>query len=176
MPFNLLKRYPELIEIEHLTEPDRNKSLRAVFKRDIEDNPDMKFRTKIIRPIKGEEPAMELLFRHLTTEEIEETDENGKKYKRRLFEIHRSQRIHWIKFHIEENLKEAITVFSTEERINNRNTFRTYIYDRKQKYVIVMEPQRSGKDYYLLSAYYLNRSYGEKMLQKKIKNKLSYLL
>ena len=94
---------------------------------------------------------MQLLFRHLTTEEIEETDGNGKLYKKRLFEIHRSKRIHWIKFHIEENLKEAITVFSTEERVNNRNAFRTYIYDRKQKYVIVMEPQRSGRDYYLLS-------------------------
>ena len=176
MPLNLLKKYPELLEIGHLAEPDRNKSLRAVFKRDIEDNPDLKFRTKVIRPIKGEEPAMQLLFRHLTTEEIEETDENEKTYKRRIFEIHRSQRIHCIKFHIEESLRDAIVVFSTKERIKGRNTFRTYIYDVKQKYVIVMEPQRSGKDYYLLSAYYLNRSYGEKMLQKKLKSKLSYLL
>lgn len=176
MPLNLLKKYPELLEIGHFAEPDRNQSLRAVFKRDIEDNANLKFRTKVIRPIKGEEPSMQLLFRHLTTEEIEETDENGKTYKRRIFEIHRSQRIHWIKFHLEESLKDDISVFSTEERINGRNTFRTYIYDRKQKYVIVMEPQRSGKDYYLLSAYYLNRSYGEKMLNKKMKNQLPYLL
>jgi len=176
MPLNLLKKYPGLLEIGHLAEPDRNISLKAVFKRDIEDNPDLRFRTKVIRPIKGEEPAMQLLFRHLTTEEIEETDDNGKTYKRRMFEIHRSQRIHWIKFHTEECRKEVISVFSTEERINGKNAFRTYIYDHKQKYVIVMEPQRSGKDYYLLSAYYLNRDYGEKMLLKKIKNKLPELL
>lgn len=119
---------------------------------------------------------MQLLFRHLTTEEIEEIDEDGKTYKRRIFEIHRSQRIHWIKFHLEERLMDVISVFSTEERINGRNTFRTYIYNHKQKYVIVMEPQRSGEDYYLLSAYYLNRDYGEKMLKKKIKNKLTNIL
>lgn len=176
MPLNLLKNYPELLEIGHLSEADRTNSLKAVFKRDIEDNPNLNFRTKAIRPIKGEEPAMQLLFRHLTTEEIEETDEDGKTYKRRIFEIHRSQRIHWIKFHIEERLKDIISVFSTEERINGKNAFRTYIYDHKQKYVIVMEPQRSGKDYYLLSAYYLNRDYGEKMLKKKIKNKLTNIL
>lgn len=57
-----------------------------------------------------------------------------------------------------------------------KTLFELNIYDHKQKYVIVMEPQRSGKDYYLLSAYYLNRNYGEKMLNKKMKNKLSYLL
>ena len=176
MPLNLLKKYPELLEIGHLAEADRINSLKAVFKRDIEDNPNLSFRTKVIRPIKGEEPAMQLLFRHLTTEEIEETDEDGKTYKRRIFEIHRSQRIHWIKFHIEELLMDIISVFSTEERINGKNAFRTYIYDHKQKYVIVMEPQRSGKDYYLLSAYYLNRDYGEKMLKKKIKNRLTNIL
>jgi len=176
MPLNLLKKYPELLEIGHLSETERTNSLKAIFKRDIENNPNLSFRAKVIRPIKGEEPAMQLLFRHLTTEEIEESDEDGKTYKRRIFEIHRSQRIHWIKFHIEERLKDAISVFSTEERINGKNTFRTYIYDHKQKYVIVMEPQRSCKDYYLLSAYYLNREYGEKMMKKKIKNKLPYLL
>lgn len=176
MPLNLLKKYPELLEIGHLIEADRTNSLKAIFKRDIEDNPNLSFREKVIRPIKGEEPAMQLLFRHLTTEEIEESGEDGKTYKRRIFEIHRSQRIHWIKFHIEERLKDVISVFSTEERINGKSTFRTYIYDHKQKYVIVMEPQRSGKDYYLLSAYYLNREYGEKMLNKKMKSKLPYLL
>ena len=176
MPLNLLKKYPQLLEIGHLNETGRNISLRAVFNRDIEDNPNLNFRSKLIRPIKGEEPAMQLLFSHLTTEEIEETDEYGKSYKRRIFEIYRSQRIHWIKFHMEEHLKEVVTVFSTEERIKNRNTFRTYIYDHQQKYVIVMEPQRSGMDYYLLSAYYLNREYGEKMMKKKMKSRLPELL
>jgi hypothetical protein len=176
MPLNLLKKYPDLLEIGDLSSPDRTKSLKGVFNRDIEDNPNLKFRTKTIRPIKGDEPAMQLLFRHLTTEEIEEEDENGTVYKRRVFEIHRSVRLHWVRFHIDEKLKEAVSVFSTEERINGRRTYRTYIYDYKQKYVIVMEPQRSGQDYYLLSAFYLNRSYGEKMIKQKMKNQLPSLL
>lgn len=176
MPFNLLKKYPELLEIGHLSEPERTRSLRLIFRRDIEDNPDLKFRQKIIRPIKGEEPAMQLLFRHLTTEEVENEGEGGKVYKSRVFEMHRSVRLHWIRFHLEERLKEGIEIFSTEERKEGRVVFRTYIYDFKQKYVIVMEPQRSGRDYYLLSAYYLNRIYGEKEIKKKMKNCLPQLL
>lgn len=176
MPLNLLKKYPDLLEIGDLSPNDRTRSLKGVFNRDIEDNPNLKFRAKTIRPIKGDEPAMQLLFRHLTTEEIEEEDENGKVYKKRVFEMHRSVRLHWVKFHIDEKLKDAVKVFSTEERKNGRSIYRTYIYDYKQKYVIVMEPQRSGQDYYLLSAYYLNRSYGEKMLKKKMKHQLPQLL
>ena len=176
MPLNLLKKYPELLDIAYLPEHERIKSLQVIFKRDIEENPDLKFRTKIIRPIKGEEPSMQLLFRHLTTEEIEETDENGKKYKRRIFVIDRSRRLHWVKVHIDEKPKDSIEVFSTEERDNGKSVFRTYIYNLTQKYVIVLEPQRSKTDYYLLSAYYLNRPYGEKMMNKKMKSRLTKLL
>lgn len=174
MPLNLLKKYPELLELGHLSVKERTESLQRIFKRDIEDNPNLKFREKKIRPIKGEEPAMQILFSHLTTEENE--IENGKVYKSRVFEMHRSVRLHWIKFHIEERLREVIEVFSTEERIDGRTTFRTYIYDIKQKYVIVLEPQRSRIDYYLLSAYYLNKPYGEKMINKKMKQRLPKLL
>ena len=68
MPTNLLKEYSELLEIMHLSEVERTSSLRSIFRRDIEDNPNLNFRAKIIRPIKGEEPAMDLLFKYLTTE------------------------------------------------------------------------------------------------------------
>jgi hypothetical protein len=176
MPFNLLKKFPELLDIAHLSEPERIRSLQGIFKRDIEDNSKLFFRTKKIRPIKGEEPDMQLLFRHLTTEQVEETDENGKSYDRRLFEMERSRRLHWVKIHIEESLKEKIKVFSTEERDNGKSVFRTYIYNLTKKYVIVLHPQRSKTDYYLLSAYFLNRSYGEKMINKKMKSKLTELL
>lgn len=50
MPFNLLKKYPELLEILHLNEHQRKKSLMGVYKRDIEDNPNFKFREKQIYP------------------------------------------------------------------------------------------------------------------------------
>lgn len=176
MPFNLLKKYPDLLDIAHLPEPERIKSLQGIFKRDIENNPNLSFRSKNIRPIKGEEPGMQLLFRHLTTEVIEEIDESGKRYNRRLFEIDRSRRLHWVKVHIEEVPKEKIEVFSTEERDNGKSVFRTYIYNVTYKYVVVLEPQRSKTDYYLLSAYHLNRSYGEKMMNKKMKSKLTELL
>ena len=38
MPFNLLKKYPELLEILHMNEHQRKESLMRIYKRDIEDN------------------------------------------------------------------------------------------------------------------------------------------
>ena len=78
MPFNLLKKYPELLEILHLNEYQRKESLMRIYKRDIEDNPDFKFKGKQIYPIKSDgEADMGRQFMHLTCEETQETDENG---------------------------------------------------------------------------------------------------
>lgn len=46
-----------------------------------------------------------------------------------------------------------------------------HIYDRKEKYVIVLECQRKNS-YYLLTAYYLNKDYAEKSIYKKMKKRL----
>jgi hypothetical protein len=177
MPFNVLKTYPQLLELVHLNEYQRTESLQRIFKRDIEENPGLNYRTKTIRPIKGEEPAMVILFRHLTTEEIEVEDENGNKYTKRIFEMDRSQRLHWIKFHLEEKKKNNVEVFSVEERDQKKrkDIIRTYIYDVEQKYLIVLDPQRTLKDYYLVTAYHLNKDYGEKKINKLMKRRLPEL-
>jgi hypothetical protein len=177
MPFNLLKTYPQILELGHLNGHQRTESLLRVFKRDIEENPSLNFRTKTIRPIKGEEPAMVLLFSHLTTEEIEVEDENGKKYPKRIFEMDRSQRLHWVKYHLEERKKENVEVFSVEERDQKKrkDIIRTYIYDMGQKYIIVLDPHRTQKDYYLVTAYYLNKEYGEKKIKNLMKKRLPEL-
>ena len=52
MPLNKLKKYPELLDILHLSPKTRDEVLRAIFNRDIEDNPDFSFRGKRIYPIK----------------------------------------------------------------------------------------------------------------------------
>ncbi len=176
MPFNKLKKYPELLEIYHLSEKERTKSLKGIFERDIENNNNFCFRMKGIYPVKGEEPSMQILFNHLTREEVEVADENGKFIKRRLFDFHRSKRLHWIRFHIEEKKKENIEIFSTEERQNGKTVNRTYVYDVKEKYVVVLEPQRTKNDYYLLTAFYLYKKYGVKKMKKKLKNKLAEVL
>ena len=78
MPFNLLKKYPELLEILHMNEHQRKESLMRIYKRDIEDNPNFKFREKQIYPTKSDGVAdMGRQFTHLTCEEAKETDENG---------------------------------------------------------------------------------------------------
>ena len=171
MVFNKIKVYPNLLDLAYLTVFQRNESLRGIFKRDIEENQNFNFRTKCIRPIKKEgQVPMEVLFHHLTTKE--DKDEKGKKIGSRSFEMARSQRLHWIKFHIEEHKRTNIEVFSFNDRVDGRSIIRTYIYDLDQDYVIILEPQKSGLDYFLLTAYYLNEPGGKNQIENKIKKKL----
>lgn len=173
MPFNLLKKYPELLEILHLQEADRKKSLYGVYKRDIEDNEQFLFRGKRIYPIKSDgEIDMQREFMHLTTSDDQE--EEGEKIKSRVFEPDRSKRLHWIRHHIEERTAHVLEIFSSEERDMKRrkNIIRTYLYDKTEKYIIVLAPQRSPFGYYLLTAYYLNKPGGEKKILKLLKKKL----
>lgn len=175
--FNLTKKYPELLDLAHYpNENQRNEVLKAIYKRDIEDNPSFKFREKRIYPIKDDgafEMARELM--HLTCKEVEEEG-----VKHRVFDIHRSRRLHWIKPHIDETTGEAnMEVFSVMERDqkSRKDITRTYIYNKPQKYVIVLEPQmRCGNAYYLLTAYYLDEDYGEKLMKKKMKKRLPTVL
>lgn len=179
MPLNLIKEYNALLEIMHLSVPQRTDSLKKIFLRDIEENEGLNFQGKIIRPIKKDDgiPRLQTLFHHLTTEVKEEERADGKKYKKRIFQKERSERLHWIKYHIEERKKTNIEIFSIEERDTMKRTdiIRTYIYDVTEKYVIVLEPQKSKMDYYLLTAYYLNKEYGVKMMKKKMKKRLDVI-
>ena len=117
---------------------------------------------------------------HLTTEETEDADEQGNIYKHRVYDRYRSERLHWIKPHIEEKITDSdIVVFSVNKRNHRKrtNVVRTYIWNKTRKYIIVLEPQmRNGEAYYLLIAYYLNKEYGEKQMKKKFASKLDVVL
>jgi hypothetical protein len=173
MPLNLIKKYSDLLELMHLSERERIDSLKRVFERDIEHNTNFTFNGKHIRPIKGEEPAMQLLFKHLTTHEIQ-VIENGQEFSKRIFEMARSVRLHWIKFHIEKQNSEVLEIFSVEERYQNRWVIKTYILDKAERYVIILEPYRRTSDYYLITAYFLEDRNFKKMMQK-MKRKLPEL-
>lgn len=68
---NIIKKYPELLELAYLSEREREHDLHAIFKRDIEDNCQFSFRGWRIYPIKTDgEIDMARLFKHLTCEEI----------------------------------------------------------------------------------------------------------
>lgn len=178
MPTNLLKKYPDLLEILHLSEIHRKRSLLQIFKRDIEDNNKFKFRNKQIYPLKTDgEMDMTRQFKHLTCEEVTEEDENGRLFPKRVFEKDRSQRLHWINHHVQELSPENIDVFSVVERDQKKrqDVTKTYIYDKKERYVIVLECQRKNT-YYLMTAYYLNKSFGEKNIRKKMKKRLSEVI
>ena len=176
MAINLIKKYDAFLEINHFTETQRKVSLRAVFDRDIADNEDFNFRTKIIRPLKKEDVIdVESLFKHLThkTEDVEK-DKRGKVIKtRNVFDFERSKRLHWILPHINELITSEVEVFSSNNRIDGKDVIRTYIHNKEKEYVIILEPQSSGIDYYFITAYYLEKKYGgPNMIKNKFKNRL----
>ena len=181
MPLNKLKKYPDLLVLNNLDEKSRIKSLRGIFDRDIADNENFRFMGKRIYPIKSDGILdMDREFMHLTTEEVDEVDEKGVVVKHRMYDSFRSERLHWIKAHIDGQVKDSdIEVFSVTERNQRKrvDVVRTYIYNKTRKYVIVLEPQtRNGNSYYLLTAYYLNKKYGEKQIKKKLKAKMDVVI
>jgi len=167
MPFNLLKKYNQLLELESFTEIEREKSLMGIFNRDIAANKHFVFKSKPIKPTPLDgEIKMSTLFTHLTCEILD------KKERKRVFDMHRSKRLHWVRYHIDENKKDDMLIFS----VNEPDGIRTYIYDKDENYVIVLEPLRKINEYYLLSAYYVRgKDAARKKFEKKYKRRLQEL-
>ena len=178
MPFNLMKKYPELLELDYLSQKQRKESLRRIFDRDLTNNNTYSYNGKRIYPIKTDGKIdLDREFMHLTTERVK--DEQGNDCN--VYDRHRSERLHWIRTHIDKNVHDSdIEVFSTIERdrANRVDVMRTYIYNKTRKYVIVLHPQFRNDNYayYLLTAYYLNKVYGEKEMQKKMKKRMDIVL
>lgn len=164
MPFNLLKTYNQLLDFLGMSEVQRTNSLLGVFRRDIETNTAFNFRGKKINPIHGKSPEMETLFTHLTGEIVD------KKERRREYEKNRCERLHWIKNHTEERCP-ALQVFSVEDTDGER----TYIYNEVEQYIVVLAPYRDRREYYLITAHYLDGRNPDKM-KNKIKRKLDEVL
>lgn len=159
MPLNLLKKYNTLLELGAYNEFQRKQSLQAIFDRDFTNNPNLCFRQKPIQPTtKNGEIPMATLFTHLTTVITD------KATRKRTFETDRSMRLHWVRFHIDENKIEDVLHFSVLEP----EGIRTYIYDKAEKYVVVLEPLKKVDAYYLLTAYHLTGKDAKrnKILQK----------
>lgn len=168
MPLNLLKKYNALLELVAYSPAERTKSLKAVFDRDITNNKAFRFRAKQITPTPQDgEIKMSTLFTHLTCVIID------KKTRKREFDIHRSVRLHWVKYHLDEKKKDNVLVFSVKEPEGER----TYIYDKDEQYVIVLEPLRKIKAYYLLSAYYVQGKDSKRgKFQRKYERRLPEVL
>lgn len=147
MPYNLIKTYNQLLDIVGMNEGQRTRSLMAIFNRDIRNNPNFKFENKVIHPTPAEdgEIKIEELFDHLTKRIFDYST------RAREFDLQRAVRLHWVKYHVEKSKKENMLYFSVKEP----EGLRTYIYDKDEKYVIVLEPLRNKTSYYLLSAHYL---------------------
>ena len=168
MPLNLIKKYNTLLDLIAYNEYQRERSLKAIFDRDIVNNDNFKFNGKYIQPTPSNgEIKMSILFTHLTTVTVDP------KTRKRDFDIHRSVRLHWIRHHIECKEKNNVLHFSVDEP----NGKRTYIYDKNENYVIILEPLRNKNEYYLLTAYYLRGKDAKRnSILKKYKRKLNELL
>jgi len=171
---NLIKEYDTFLDLMGMNEPQAKTSLRRIFDRDIQNNENFNFQKKVIRPLKIDGRAsLDTVFGHLTTTRVP-VEENGRKFEKSVFDPHRSIRLHWVRFHIDRGAHEEVKIFSVEERdpIERKDVINTYIYNIDKKYVVVLRPQNSDQDYYLLTAYYLYEKWGPKELSKKMKHKL----
>jgi len=168
MPLNLLKRYNELLDISGLPLQQRESSLKGIFDRDIANNAHFNFRNKKITPTPEDgRVEMETLYRHLTTVITDP------KTRHRDFDIHRSQRLHWVKHHIEQKKGNSMLYFTVKEP----EGFRTYIYDMDERYVIVLEPKHNNTIYFLLTAYYLQGKDAQRdKILKKYKRRIEETL
>jgi hypothetical protein len=165
MPLNLIKKYNDLLDLGAYNDYQRKQSLLAIFDRDIATNDSFTFNGKKITPTPQTDGQikMELLFFHLTTVVEDRIKKN------RIFDHHRSIRLHWVKYHIDFKKKENMLHFSIKEP----EGIRTYIYDKDEKYVIILEPLRNGTEYYLITAYHLRGKDAKRnKIVKKYKRKL----
>lgn len=162
--FNQGKKYNQLLDVNSMGERQRTESLKGIFDRDIQ-NKELYLNNKRIYPSPNNDGAikMDLLFSHLTTKIVD------KKSRHREYDRHRSIRLHWIKYHID-NIPN-ILVFSAKSKGGKR----TYIYDQNENYAIILEPLRSGDAYYLLTAYPAI-GVGEKQFRNAYKRRLEVIL
>lgn len=154
MPTNLIKVYNQLLDLLYPSIARNLQSLRSVFDRDF-CNDTIHCRGIKIEPTPADgEDKMDRLFRHLTTVV---TDQNTKK---REFESVRSVRIHWIRFHLTEKAPEKILIFKIVDED------RVYLLDKTERYLVILEPLRNVKAYYLLTAYHLEPANFKKVMKK----------
>lgn len=156
MPSNLLKTYNQTLELLYLTERENINSIKSVFTRDFHQTILTFRKLKVVPTVADGEDTMIRLFRHLTTQI---TDESTKK---REFDSDRAIRIHWIKYHIEENKQNLVFTITDERRV--------YILDKEERYVIVFEPSRTKEELFLLTAYKLYPA-RYKILMKKFEKR-----
>ena len=162
-----MKKYPELLELSG-SEQDNWASLsRGLLSEMFKIIPILYSRDRIY-PIKCEGLMdLERLFKHLTHRAEHFIDDAGRVYEKRIYDARRSERLHWIRHHVEEKSPDCLEVFTVTERdtAKHRDVTKTYLYDAGEHYVIVLEHQRKG-GYYLLTAFYLSEKYAEKQLEK----------
>ena len=167
MPLNLIKIYNQLLDIVGMDVRQRTESLRRIFKRDFVDNAPV-FMHKPIHPtpIDGNN-KIENLFYHITTHMVDRTT------REREFEMERSIRLHWIRYHLEQRKQNNMLIFSVKEP----EGIRTYIYDIDEKYVIILEPLRVRDAYYFITAYHLEgKDDRRNKIEKKYKRRLDNVL
>jgi len=168
MPLNLVKTYNALLDFGGMNSYQRKNSLLLVFNRDFKDNTPIVYNSKEIFPTpKDGEDSMDRLFKHLTTTIVD------KQTRKREYDNDRSARLHWIRFHIDLKKIENVLAFSVKEP----SGIRTYIYDIDESYVIILEPLRKVKGYYLLTAYYLKgKDKKRNKILKKYKRRLKEMV
>ena len=141
-PLNLDKKYGDNLEYAHMSIPNALISLRRIFDRDIINDPCKEFNGKKIVYVRDDSNA-DKVFKHLVM-----NSENGQ---REYIEGKRAERLHWIKPLLEKAHESAkYWIFSHE---HPKHGLKTYIYHRKMKHVIILEPNLITGEYFFITAF-----------------------
>lgn len=117
-------------------------SLRLIFKRDMVDNPCTTFNGR--RMVYFRDGIHEdIAFDHLIKNKV-----NGS---RNNIEHHRAVRLHWIKPALEKALNSTKYLVFSHKRPGS--DIRTYIYHKKMKHVVILEPNIEENEYYLVTSF-----------------------
>lgn len=155
MSRNQAKTYNQLLELYNPLPMDNLRSIKMVFSRDFLNPFNIKLRGYNVKPTYSDnQDTLERVFTHLTTVITDQ------KTRRREFDVLRAVRLHWIKHHLEEKLPEVLKIFT----VIDENRF--YVLDLAEKYVVVLEGHVKTKDFFLLTAYYLEDSRFRNLMTK----------
>ncbi|MBK8927546.1 MAG: hypothetical protein IPM74_17005 [Crocinitomicaceae bacterium] len=159
-PFNLNKKFGDELDINSMSHSDLIASLTRIFVRDMVNFPCKEFNGRLMvyrRDPLDTERALDHLIK------------NKEEGKREFIDYKRASRLHWIKTFLEKGLtSKKYLVFSHQKP---GETIRTYIYHRKMKHVVILEPNIEKNEYYLITSY---RVYGDGItaMERQYQNRL----
>ena len=157
----LLVKFDNFLDILSMNPINLVDSLSMIFENDMVNNPCRTFNEKKV--IYFQDPFdKQAIFDHLIKKKM-----NGS---RQVIDVERAKRIHWIKYFIENSLKQGVNGFWVFSYKHLNENIRTYIYHKQTKFLVVLEPTNNNE--YILITAHLRAGDGITEIKRRYREKL----